>query len=149
MQSKATNSSLLSAYHFVLKPRMTNAQAIKHHISAIAICSLPAFRLMTPRRHARDSGARKRATGHAVPRIRVARSPEPEVVNEMQGKECRPLSVTRSFEDGWADRLRSVESAPKASCIQISRLCLYEAGDVRDHGAASQFGPFCTTTYYI
>jgi len=37
MQSKATNSSRLSAYHFVLKLRMTNAQAITHHISAITI----------------------------------------------------------------------------------------------------------------
>ena len=34
MQSKATNSSRLSAYHFVLKTRMTNARQIEHHNSA-------------------------------------------------------------------------------------------------------------------
>jgi hypothetical protein len=37
MQSKATNSSRLSAYHFVLKTRMTNAHTFKYHISAAAI----------------------------------------------------------------------------------------------------------------
>jgi len=31
MQSKATNSSRLSAYHFVLKCPMTNAHEINHH----------------------------------------------------------------------------------------------------------------------
>jgi hypothetical protein len=37
MQSKATNSPRLSAYHFVLKPGMTNAQTIKHHILSTTI----------------------------------------------------------------------------------------------------------------
>jgi hypothetical protein len=36
MQSKATNSSRLSAYHFVLKSPMTNARTIKHHFFASA-----------------------------------------------------------------------------------------------------------------
>jgi hypothetical protein len=41
MQSKATNSSRLSAYHFVLKFQMTNAQQITYHILTItnpALC---------------------------------------------------------------------------------------------------------------
>jgi hypothetical protein len=37
MQSKATNSPRLSAYHFVLKLHQTNAKTINHHIPATTI----------------------------------------------------------------------------------------------------------------
>ena len=142
MRSKATNSSRLSAYHFVLKSRMTNAQTIKHHILAISVRRNSCLAL--GRRYARSECARKRLarkteSGRSAPRalarIYIVRG------NELPEKECHWRSESRSLEVSWADQLKLEWSVPKASCIQISRLCRHEAGDDRDIVVADRLVP--------
>ena len=148
MQSKATNSSRLSAYHFVLKRRMTNAHKIRHHISA----SASRRRARLPQRIAETGRPSRRRTarlGHS----QVGRTCGRRLNAEREwgaAKRFRGATVAGSKIEGRrADQKRSVESTPEASCIQFSRLYRCEAGDLRDADAAKPFHPACTTTYYI
>ena len=148
MQSKATNSSLLSAYHFALKHSMTYAQTITHHIFQGACSALSFCRMATRCKCRQDMDARKRRP-RKIPLSTFARRAATwfREVNGLQEEECERCSVSGSGEDGAPCRLKSVKSTPEDSCIRISRLGAREAGDYRD--AMAVYRPFCTTTYYI
>lgn len=70
-------------------------------------------------------------------------------MREERGKVCRRETMAGSIAEGrWADLLRSVRSAPEASCIQLSRF--YRCGAVKPERCTSYLPrPFLTATYYI
>ncbi len=122
MQSKATNSSRLSAYHFVLKLAMTNALQGVHHIAESAI-----------RRKSRLA-----LGGAALETFRVLGQP----------RRCTfCLMATNLFVESRINASIAVISTDHAQ--QISRSWRDGAGDNRNPAAANLLRPCRTRTYYI